>query len=345
MTPEPHHRALPVQHLKGLVKGKLWHLHDFDVRATVGTGTFGRVRMVRIKGHQDKTPMALKILKKAEVIKHKQVEHVNSEKVILSMVEHPFLINSLTTFQDEKRLFMLMEFVNGGELFSYLRKEGRLQNDHARFYAGEIALAFSYLHHMNVVYRDLKPENLLIDCEGHVKITDFGFAKVVEDRTWTLCGTPEYLAPEMIQSKGHNKTVDWWALGVLTFEMLAGFPPFYDETPFGIYKKILSGKLDFPRYFDIKARDLIKRFLMQDPTKRIGAGSHGSEEVKKHKWFKGLDWELLLNRGIRPPFVPDVKSADDTSMFDRYPESTEASAPPVAPKDQVLFETFAAETS
>mmetsp|Transcript_14689 Transcript_14689/g.42295 ORF Transcript_14689/g.42295 Transcript_14689/m.42295 type:complete len:288 (-) Transcript_14689:123-986(-) len=287
MTPEPHHRALPVQHLKGLVKGKLWHLHDFDVRATVGTGTFGRVRMVRIKGHQDKTPMALKILKKAEVIKHKQVEHVNSEKVILSMVEHPFLINSLTTFQDEKRLFMLMEFVNGGELFSYLRK----------------------------------------------------------DRTWTLCGTPEYLAPEMIQSKGHNKTVDWWALGVLTFEMLAGFPPFYDETPFGIYKKILSGKLDFPRYFDIKARDLIKRFLMQDPTKRIGAGSHGSEEVKKHKWFKGLDWELLLNRGIRPPFVPDVKSADDTSMFDRYPESTEASAPPVAPKDQVLFETFAAETS
>jgi len=338
-------KAVPLVHLKALVKGRLWHFHDFDIRATVGTGTFGRVRMVRIKGHRDKTPFALKILKKADIIRFKQVEHVKGEKVILAMVEHPFLVNLLTTFQDDKRLFMLMEFVNGGELFSHLRKEGRLQNDHGRFYAGEITLAFAYLHHMHVVYRDLKPENVLIDCEGHVKITDFGFAKVVEDLTWTLCGTPEYLAPEIIQSKGHHKAVDWWALGVLTFEMLAGYPPFSDENPFGIYKKILAGKVDFPRYIDVKARDLIKQLLTRDPAKRIGTGGKGSEEVKKHKWYRGLDFELLLNRGLRPPYVPDLQSADDTSMFDRYPESTEASAPVVGHKEQVLFEAFAAEVS
>lgn len=339
------HKLVPIQQLKALTKGKLFTFHDFDVRATVGTGTFGRVRMVRIKGHRDKTPLALKILKKAEAIRLKQVEHVKAEKVILSMIEHPFLVNLLTTFQDDKRLFMLMEFVNGGELFSHLRKEGRLPNDHARFYAGEITLAFAYLHSMNVIYRDLKPENLLIDCEGHVKITDFGFAKVVEDRTFTLCGTPEYLAPEIIQSKGHNRGVDWWALGILTFEMLAGYPPFFDETPFGTYQKILAGRIDFPRSFDIKVKDLIKKLLTADRFKRLGAMKHGSEDVKKHKWNKGLDWEMLLNRSIRPPFVPNVKAADDTSMFDRYPESTEASAPSVAMKDQKLFEAFAAETT
>ncbi|CAE8637940.1 unnamed protein product, partial [Polarella glacialis] len=251
--------VVPVSHLKALSKGKLWVFHDFDLRATVGTGTFGRVRVVKIKGSSDRTPFALKILKKSEVIRLKQVEHVKAEKQILAMIEHPFIVNLLTTFQDEKRLFMLLEYVNGGELFSYLRKQGRLTNEHARFYAAEIILAVGYLHTLHIVYRDLKPENLLIDCEGHMKITDFGFAKVVEDRTWTLCGTPEYLAPEIIQSKGHGKAVDWWALGILLFEMLAGYPPFYDENPFGIYQKVLAGKIDFPRHFDVKGKDLIKR--------------------------------------------------------------------------------------
>jgi len=226
---------IPISHLKALMGGtKKWEFKDFDLRSTVGTGTFGRARVVKVKGSEDRTPLALKILKKSEVLRLKQVEHVKSETKILAMIEHPFIVNLLTTFQDEKRLFLVLEFVNGGELFSHLRKEGRLPNDDARFYAGEITLAFQYLHDKNIIYRDLKPENLLLDCEGQIKITDFGFAKVVEDRTWTLCGTPEYLAPEIIQSKGHGRAVDWWALGVLIFEMLAGYPPFYDESPFGI---------------------------------------------------------------------------------------------------------------
>ena len=168
--------------LRTLVEGRTLHLSDFDLRATVGTGTFGRVRIVKLKGSISRTPFALKMLKKSEVIRLKQVEHVKSEKDILMMIDHPFIVTLVAAFQDEKRLYMLMEFVNGGELFSYLRKQGRLSVDAARFYAAEIVLAFSYLHERNIVYRDLKPENLLIDSQGHIKITDFGFAKVIESR-------------------------------------------------------------------------------------------------------------------------------------------------------------------
>lgn len=336
----PSSKSVPIDHLKSLLKGKKWQFDDFDLRATVGTGTFGRVRVVKIKGNADRSPMALKIMKKSEVIRLKQVEHIKAEKEILLSIHHPFIVNMLGVFQDDKRICMLLEYVNGGELFSHLRKEGRLPNDHAQIYAGEIVLAFQYLQSIHIIYRDLKPENLLIDTDGHMKITDFGFAKVVEDRTWTLCGTPEYLAPEIIQSKGHGKPVDWWALGILIFEMLAGYPPFYDENPFGIYQKVLAGKIEFPRHFDVKVKDLIKRLLTPDRAKRFGCLKAGAEDIKKHKWYKGFDWVALGNRAMAAPMIPPVKSADDTTMFDRYPESTEASAPSISAADQALFECF-----
>ena len=167
-------------------------------------------------------------------------------------------------------LYMVFEYVSGGELFSYLRNAGRFSTATSAFYSAEIVSALEYLHARNIVYRDLKPENLLLDKNGHLKITDFGFAKRLTDRTWTLCGTPEYLAPEIIQSKGHNKAVDWWALGVLIYEMLMGYPPFYDDNPFGIYEKILSGKVEWSRHVDTTAKDLIKKLLVPDRTKRLG---------------------------------------------------------------------------
>lgn len=168
---------------------------------------------------------------------------------------------------------MLFEYICGGELFSRLRKDGRFANDVALFYACEIALSLQYLHRMNIVYRDLKPENLLIDKEGHIKITDFGFAKqLANDRTYTLCGTPEYLAPEIIKGSkvGYGKSVDWWALGILIFEMLSGYPPFYDNEPIGIYKKIVAGIIEFPRFFDVKAKDVIRKLLNPDLNFRLG---------------------------------------------------------------------------
>ena len=327
--------------LRSLVEGRQLKLSDFDLRSTVGTGTFGRVRIVKLKTDVSRTPFALKMLKKSEVIRLKQVEHVKSEKDILLSIEHPFIVTLVAAFQDEKRLYMLMEFVNGGELFSYLRRQGRLSIDAARFYAAEIVSAFHYLHERNIVYRDLKPENLLLDARGHIKITDFGFAKVIESRSYTLCGTPEYLAPEIIQSKGHGKGVDYWALGVLIYEMIAGYPPFFDENPFGIYQKILAGKIDFPKnYFDDAAKSLISKLLVQDSSKRLGCLAGRCVDVMKHKFFKSLDFTAVALRKLSPPFVPPVRADDDNSMFDRYPESTDGNVPSISARDQADFATF-----
>jgi len=193
---------------------------SFEIMATLGTGTFGRVRLVKHKESQNY--YALKILKKCEILRLQQLHHIKCEVDILSKIDHPFIVNFLGNFQDEKRLYLILEYVPGGELFSYLRRQSKLSDEASRYYASQLVLAIAYLHGMHIIYRDLKPENLLITQDGSLKITDFGFAKRVEDRTWTLCGTPEYLAPEIIQSKGHGKSVDWWAIGVLIYEMLAG---------------------------------------------------------------------------------------------------------------------------
>lgn len=280
------------------------------------------------------------MLKKADILRLKQVEHIKSEVRILSMIEHPFIVNLAGHFQDDKALYMVLEYVQGGELYSHLRREVRFSDEKSKFYACEIVLAFSYLHGMKVIYRDLKPENLLITCAGHVKVTDFGFAKIVEDRTWTLCGTPEYLAPEIIQSKGHGKSVDWWALGVLIYEMLAGYPPFYDESPFGIYQKILAGKVEYPRHIDVKAKDCIKKLLTNDRTKRLGCIRGGSVSVKNHKWFNKTDWQQHLACKVEPFFKPEVSGESDTHHFDDYPDSEEEVVPDIEQDQQALFEEF-----
>jgi hypothetical protein len=253
---------------------------DLVLSTTVGTGTFGRVRVVQFKPTRDW--YALKIMKKSEILRLSQLDHILSEVKILSTTSHPFIVNLLGMQFDEKRLYLLFEYVPGGELFSYLRREGKFSESSSQFYAAEILLAFEHLHKSKIVYRDLKPENLLLTKKGHIKITDFGFAKVVQDRTYTLCGTPEYLAPEIIQSKGHDTGVDWWALGILIFEMLAGFPPFFDESAYGIYQKILAGKIEWPRHFSSDAKDLVKRLLTSDKSRRLGCQANGAQDIKDH---------------------------------------------------------------
>ncbi|XP_064826983.1 putative serine/threonine-protein kinase PRKY isoform X2 [Oncorhynchus masou masou] len=250
------------------LNNRTYSLDDLDTISTVGTGTFGRVFLVKDK--KSRAFYALKAMKIPDVIRLKQEQHVHNEKEVLTEVNHPFLIRLFWTHHDDRLLYMLMDYVPGGELFSYLRSRGRFSNTTGLFYSTEIVCAIEYLHSKEIVYRDLKPENILLDSEGHIRLTDFGFAKKLSDRTWTLCGTPEYLAPEVIQSKGHGRAVDWWALGILIFEMLAGYPPFFDDNPFGIYQKILAGKLEFPRHLDFYVKDLIKKFLVIDRARRLG---------------------------------------------------------------------------
>lgn len=298
---------------------------EYDILTTLGTGTFGRVVLTRHKENKDY--FALKMMRITEVIRLKQIEHVKNEKEILAQISHPFIVNMMWAYHDNTYLYMLLEFVPGGELFSYLRNYGRFNNTWSNFYACEIVCALEYLHGKNIVYRDLKPENLLLDREGHLKITDFGFAKKLEDRTWTLCGTPEYLAPEIIQSRGHNKAVDWWSLGILIYEMLVGYPPFFDENTFKIYEKILEGKIEWPRHLDPVAKDLIKKLLVQDRTKRLGNMKNSTDDVKRHKWFKNIQWDDVFARKLTPPIVPKLSHAGDTKNFDEYPEADMNSVP------------------
>ncbi|XP_017457623.1 cAMP-dependent protein kinase catalytic subunit PRKX isoform X1 [Rattus norvegicus] len=281
-------------------------LQDWDTIATVGTGTFGRVNLVKEK--TGRRYCALKIMSIPDVIRLKQEQHVQNEKAVLKEINHPFLIKLLWTDHDNRFLYMLMEFVPGGELFTYLRNRGRFSSVAAIFYATEIVCAIEYLHSKEIVYRDLKPENILLDREGHIKLTDFGFAKKLVDRTWTLCGTPEYLAPEVIQSKGHGRAVDWWALGILIFEMLSG--------------------------------DLIKKLLVVDRTRRLGNMKNGAEDIKRHRWFRGVEWESVPQRKLKPPIVPKLSSDGDISNFETYPEGELDKTPSVSDEDLETFKNF-----
>ncbi|GAA6003985.1 cAMP-dependent protein kinase [Rhodotorula paludigena] len=310
-------------------------LGDFDMLDTLGTGTFGRVILARLRTSpsrpQQQQPLyfAMKVLEKNTVVRLRQVEHVNSERSTLAHVRHPFVVNLFCTFQDEQNLYMLLEYVQGGELFSHLRRAGRFSADVARFYIANIILVLEHLHEQDIIYRDLKPENLLIDSTGHIKVTDFGFAKYVPERTWTLCGTPEYLAPEIITATGHGAAADWWALGVLLFELLAGYPPFFADNPLEIYEKILQGKYGVPRVIDPLAKDLIRRLLTADLTKRLGNLKGGAEDVKNHPWFQGVDWDAVSRREIRAPIIPLTSVPGDISHYERYPATPIESLPGV----------------
>lgn len=215
----------------------------------------------------------------------------------------------------------------------------RFSPDVAKFYTCQIVLALEYLHSLGIVFRDLKPENILIGKDGYAKVTDFGFAKVLSgDRTYTFCGTPEYLAPEIIQSKGHDTSVDWWALGILVYEMLAGYPPFSDENPFGIYQKILSGKVIFPEHVPAAARDFVRKLLKADWTRRLGCQRGGAADVKRHRWFEELDWGTVLARVIPAPWLPPIAAEDDTRNFDEYPDSDGEGGAALSGKAATLFD-------
>lgn len=324
-------------HLTIMERCKDTNLRNFEDICTLGTGTYGRVHL--LKHRKSNKYYALKIMIIDSVIRSKQVDHVHNEKKILERIDHPFIVVMHTAFHDKRCLYMLFDYVAGGELFSYLRSENFFAEPVARFYTVEIILALDYLHKLKIIFRDLKPENILLDTDGHVKLTDFGFAKMLnEPRTWTMCGTPEYLAPEVIQGKGHNMAVDWWSLGVLIYEMIAGRPPFYASNPMRIYEKILENLPTFPRAFPAIPKDLVRKLLVTDRTKRLGNMRGKTQDIKNHAWFDGIHWDQALHKEMQPPIIPKVRHAGDAGNFDSYDEIELDTIREASPKSLALFD-------
>ena len=298
-------------------------IKDFEKLNTVGLGSYGRVCLCKKK--KSGKVYVMKILKKNDIIKQKQVDHVYSEYTILSKLKHPFIVQLIgVNFEDPKYIYFILEYIQGGELFTLLRSNVTFPVPQTKFYIAHIITVFEYLHSKNIVYRDMKPENILINKNGYLKLTDFGFAKQLDSekaKTYTLCGTPEYLAPEIILNKGHGKAVDWWTLGILLFEMLVGIDPFSDDEPMKTYQKILKGKINFPKEIDKDAKSLIKHLLVQDTTKRYGCLKNGVKDILNHRFFDGFDWKNFVYLSMEAPYIPQIKNDEDTSNFEKYPES------------------------
>jgi len=291
-------------------------LDDFELLCVIGRGSFGKVMKVRHK--ETRHVYAMKVLRKDMIVKENMVSHTKSEKQILQDMRHPFIVGLKYAFQTDEKLYLVLDFLSGGELFFHLKEETKFSVERAKFYAAEILLAIEHLHKHDIIYRDLKPENVVLNKEGHVVLTDFGLAKTSISNatpTYTFCGTPEYLAPEILKGQGHAKAVDYWSLGVLLYEMLVGLPPFYSENINEMYELILKAPLKFPNFVPMEAQSLLRGLLEREEFKRLGAGPTDGAEIRAHPFFSNIDWDKLYRKEIQPPFIPSFKD-DDTIFFD-----------------------------
>merc|ERR1712228_1082704 len=289
-----------VKSLKNLVdEDKICGLLELKTLGILGKGGFGLVKLV--EDPKSKLTYALKAVQKYEIIANNLVKHIIAEKDIMRELNNQFLVNLHKTYKDKLRVYFLLDVCLGGELFTILRTRRYFNERTARFYAASVIEGFDYMHAKDIIYRDLKPENLVLDRKGYLRIIDFGFAKkLVNEKTYTFCGTPDYLCPELITGQGHGKGLDWWTLGILIYEMLASFAPFFADDPMVTYKKILKGKIRFPKYFK---------------------------------------WDKLRNGSIKPPIVNKVKNAHDLNSFKSQQHIKDSVAQPIDPKDE-FDETF-----
>uniref|UniRef100_A0A8C1LRT6 Protein kinase cGMP-dependent 2 n=1 Tax=Cyprinus carpio TaxID=7962 RepID=A0A8C1LRT6_CYPCA len=275
------------------------------------TETITNFPCTAVKVKNENETFALKCIKKRHIVDNRQEEHIYSERRILLETNSPFIVKMYCTFKDNKYVYMLLEACLGGEIWSLLRDRGSFDEYTAKFCVGCVTEAFDYLHNNSIIYRDLKPENLMLDTDGYVKLVDFGFAKKLKcgQKTWTFCGTPEYVAPEIILSKGHGLSVDFWSLGILIFELLTGSPPFTGSDQMIIYTLILKGieKMDFPKKITKRPGDLIRKLCRQNPSERLGNLKNGITDIKKHRWFTGFSWSGMKSRSLISPLKREVR--------------------------------------
>jgi len=323
---------------------KVTPLEQLEEIGVLGKGAYGLVTLV--KDPNNNASYALKVIKKSKVVDNGMEEYIMSEKNIMQKLDNPFLVNLKTTYMTSKQLYFLLEVCLGGELFNILRNRNYFDEPTARFYTGCVVEGFAYMHSRNIIYRDLKPENLVLDSKGYLKITDFGFAKEITDRTYTFCGTPDYLAPEVIAGKGHSFGVDWWTLGILLFEMLSSTPPFVDPEVGQTYKKILKNHVRFPRFFSKTSKTLILGLLRKKQTRRLGVIKGGAETIRKHPFFMQAEewsWDALQDQTMTPPIIPELADDFDIQNFAEGvsdSESESESAQSIEESEDEFFDGF-----
>jgi len=316
-------------------------MDDFNLIKVIGKGSYGKVLLVRKLDTQE--VLAMKILRKDFIASRNQIQHTRTERSVLERVNHPFIVQLRYAFQNKQKLYFCLEYCPGGELFFHLSRASRFDEARACFYTACVVLAMQHLHEQNIIYRDLKPENVLIDREGYAKITDFGLSKEnIMDNTSThsFCGTPEYLAPEILARRGHGKAVDWWSLGALIYEMLTGLPPFYTRDRERLFQNIMYGELSYPSYISATCRSLLQSVFIKEPSQRLGAGPRDALEVMEHPWFASINWKKLELKELRPPFMPTLDGPTDT----RYIDEEFVRIPPVdsMPRDSGRFDSASA---
>ncbi|XP_071068630.1 ribosomal protein S6 kinase alpha-2 isoform X6 [Dasypus novemcinctus] len=319
---------------------------QFELLKVLGQGSYGKVFLVRkVKGPEAGQLYAMKVLKKA-TLKVRDRVRSKMERDILAEVNHPFIVKLHYAFQTEGKLYLILDFLRGGDLFTRLSKEVMFTEEDVKFYLAELALALDHLHGLGIIYRDLKPENILLDEEGHIKITDFGLSKEAIDhdkRAYSFCGTIEYMAPEVVNRRGHTQSADWWSFGVLMFEMLTGSLPFQGKDRKETMALILKAKLGMPQFLSMEAQSLLRALFKRNPCNRLGAGLDGVEEIKRHPFFVTIDWNKLYRKEIRPPFKPAVGRPEDTFHFDsEFTSRTPTDSPGVPPSANAhhLFRGF-----
>jgi serine/threonine protein kinase len=318
---------------------------DFQALKLLGTGSFGRVLLVRFLTNNNL--YAMKILNKGQIKLKHQEEHTKTERDLMVKVNSPFVVNIKFAFQDDSQLYIVSDFMQGGDMFYHLHSNKKFDEARAKFYIIELILGIEFLHKNNMIYRDLKPENILMDSNGHLKISDFGLSKILEssdDKAYTLCGTPQYLAPEILKNKGYDKSVDWWSLGCFLYEMLTGYLPFYIPKGNKINPKVFEEPLRFPPDVNQVAINLISQLLNVNPKKRLGSGEEDAQKIKSHPYFKGIDWEKYANKEIEAPFIPELDDEMDLRYFDKMftDEPVDSNRPTVysRPREHSVYKDF-----